>query len=132
MCVNLQAQNITSPKLCKSTPLNIDEKLNVLTKQIDSSIHNIKVSEDTLKKQEKLDVWKNLIIAIIGLTKQFLSELRITAEPQAISRVEYYEAFLKSLKSQLIHLTFDQKVEINSIFNKNSNLIDMNLSKPRS
>jgi len=46
--------------------VDIDKKLNGLTKQIDSSILTIKENPDDENKSQKLGVWKDVITAIIG------------------------------------------------------------------
>ena len=78
--------------------VDVDEKLYGLSKQIDNSITNIKVEHDDQIKVQKLAVWKDVITAIIGLTKQFVEELN--GQVDATSRVEHYKSFLGDLRSQ--------------------------------
>lgn len=80
--------------------LDVDEKLNGLSKQIDSSILNIKDSPNDSIKSQKLAVWKDVITSIIGLTKQFVDELNTSGDYGNQNRVNYYKNFLGKLRSQ--------------------------------
>lgn len=79
---------------------DVDEKLHGLSKQIDNSITNIKGSMDDGIKTQKLAVWKDVITAIIGLTKQFVEELNTQVDTNNHTRVEHYKSFLGELRSQ--------------------------------
>ena len=77
MSLNNDENNIISTKRISQDlnfNLDVDDKLHGLSKQIDTSITNIKVENDDVIKVQKLEVWKDVITAIIGLTKQFVEE----------------------------------------------------------
>lgn len=84
--------------------IDVETKLCGLTKQIESSIKEINNLPDTEVKSQKLIVWKDIITAIIHLTKQFVDELSTQTEKDNTDRLAYYVKFLDELRIQLIRL----------------------------
>lgn len=84
--------------------VDVENKLTSLTSQIETNIKELNVLPDSEVKNQKIIVWKDIITAIIHLTKQFVDELNTQTDKDNSERLSYYIKFLDGLRIQLIRL----------------------------